>query len=87
MLAYDLLITVVGVAVAQAVTRDAFRPCDAARAQDVVVVVLDLGQGLGGIAGAGEFGGGESLGFVDQFALFRGVDGHHPIPAAFGTHG
>lgn len=86
MLAYDLLITVVGVAVAQAMTGDAFRTGNAARAQDVVVVVLDLGQGLGGVAGAGELGGGEGLGFVDQLALFRGVDGHHPIPAAFGPH-
>lgn len=65
---------------------DAFGPRDAARAQDVVVVVFDLGQGFVGVAGAGELGGGEGLGFVDQLALFGGVDGHDPIPAPLGPH-
>ena len=85
-LADDLFVTVVGVAVAQTVAGDAVRPRDATGAQDVVVMVFDLGQSPVRVAGAGELGGGKSLGPVDQGALFRGVNGHHPVPPAFGAH-
>ena len=71
-LAGDLPVAVVGVAVAQAVAGDAVGPRDAAGAQDVVVAVFGLGQGFVRVAGAGELGGGEGLGLVDQFAFFRG---------------
>ena len=56
---------------AQAVTRDAVRPRDPAGAEDVVVVVFGLGQSPVRVAGAGELGGGEGLGPVDQLALLR----------------
>jgi len=85
-LAGDLLVAVVGVAVAQAVAGDAVGAGDAAGAQDVVVAVFGLGQSPVRVAGAGELGGGEGLGPVDQLALLRGVDGNHPVPPAFGAH-
>ena len=86
-LAGKLLVAVVGIAVAQAVAGEAVCPCDPAGTQDVVVVVFDLGQGPGRVAGAGaSFETAKVLAQSIRARLSEVSMGTTLVPPAFGSH-
>ena len=86
-LASKLLVAVVGVAVAQAVAGEAVCPRDPAGPQDVVVVVFDLGQGPGRVAGAGASFETAKVLAQSIRARLSGVSmGTTLVPPAFGSH-